>query len=161
MLTDLWLRVVIGVIALAIGIGMILVAANKPAWFISGGWETFWIPGVLVTLWGIVWFGVHLINLVSYTQKYDSLVKIYETKQYEIVEGTVQVRSIQPKGGHAPGDMIQINGVQFEINYYSGRFGYNMSIAHNGVLTEGQYVKVYYYDGRILRIDLKQDDSTY
>jgi hypothetical protein len=147
---------IIGVIALMIGISMILVAVKKPKWFIAGGWETFLLPGVFVTLWGIVWFGLSLVNYLSYSERYNLLVNVYESQHYEVAEGTVHVLSVQPEGGHAPGDNIRIGDVKFEVDYYSGDFGYGTSIAHHGILTEGTYAKVYYYDGRILRIDLKQ-----
>ena len=80
---------------------------------------------------------------------------LYATQQYQVVEGPVQVLRLQPKGGHAPGDLIEISNKQFEIDYYLDTVGYKQTIANGGALTEGTYARVYFVDDTIIRVEVK------
>lgn len=98
------------------------------------------------------------INLMLRSEL-NNLVKLYENKSYKVVEGVVSVIHEQPKSGHDKGDIITINGKEFEINYFVMTHAYSQTIAHGGVLKEGVYAKVFYYDDRILRIDVKESQE--
>jgi hypothetical protein len=80
---------------------------------------------------------------------------LYATQQYQVVEGPVHVLRLQPKGGHARGDLIEIGNKQFEIDYYLDTVGYRQTIANGGVLTEGTYARVYFVDDTIIRVEVK------
>ena len=149
--------VFLGIIIFAIGIGLIVSVIRKQSVAMFGKYADRVLPaGMFAILWAVIWSGWSLFTLNDYNQRYDMFVEVYDTQQYKTSEGTIKVISVQPDGGHTPGDMIQIGGVELEVNGYSGDFGYSKSIVHQGILTEGKYVKVFYYDGRILRIDVKQ-----
>jgi hypothetical protein len=80
----------------------------------------------------------------------------YRDKRYEVVEGPVQVLHQQPASGHTKGDVIRVNGKEFEVNYFYATPAYHKTIVHNGVLNAGTYARVYYYDGEILRVDIRR-----
>ena len=84
------------------------------------------------------------------------LVNAYHQKQYRIVEGPVQVIHQQAYAGHGKGDVISVNGQQFELNYFYATPAYNKTIAHKGALNAGTYARIYYYDGEILRVDIRK-----
>lgn len=79
------------------------------------------------------------------------LQNAYDSKQYQITEGLVQVARSQGKT-----DNIQVGNIPLEINYYVSLCAYKQNIMHGGFLTEGAYARVYYIDYKtILRIDIK------
>lgn len=84
------------------------------------------------------------------------LVNAYQKKQYQIVEGPVQILHQQPKTGHSKGDIVSVNGTQFEVNYFLATPAYHTTRAHGGVLGAGIYARIYYYDGEILRVDTRK-----
>ena len=86
----------------------------------------------------------------------NGLVNAYQQKQYQVVEGPVEVLHQQPASGHSKGDVIAVNGVQFEVNYFYATPAYRNTLAHGGVLGSGVYARIYYYNGEILRIDIRK-----
>lgn len=80
----------------------------------------------------------------------------YQAGEYSIIEGKVNVLRRQPQTGHAPGDSIKIGEIPFVIDYFISTPTYKTTISHGGVLKHGVYAKVFYSDGKILRIDLKK-----
>ena len=98
----------------------------------------------------------------DYIKEYTQLKTIYENQEYKIIEGIVHVLHLEPEGGHDSGDIIQINEIEFELSCFHNTLGYNKTIVYGGVLTEGTFARVYYYqaegqssrDAIILRIDL-------
>lgn len=108
---------------------------------------------------GLIGFLVSIpINLMLKSD-FNTLAKLYKNKHYKVVEGVVNVIYEQPKSGHDKGDIIKINGKEFEINYFVMTHAYSQTIAHGGVLKEGVYAKVFYYDDKILRIDVKESQE--
>ncbi|CAG0973664.1 hypothetical protein ANAEL_01321 [Anaerolineales bacterium] len=115
-------------------------------------------------------FGSHFLKGYlhnDYIEGYTELKTIYDNRQYEIVEGVVHVIHLEPEGGHDSGDIIEINKVEFELSCYHDTLGYNKTIVYGGVLTEGTFARVFYYQsadpsarGRIiLRIDLLEEPT--
>lgn len=84
-------------------------------------------------------------------QKYQT---VFEKKEYQVVEGVVKVSHTYPPQGHDTGDIVVIGGVEFEITPYH-KYHYHKPIVDGGVLTDGRYARVYYYEGKILAIDLR------
>jgi len=96
-------------------------------------------------------FGVFLLLLhVSY---HLYIYCNYLVGNYQILEGAVNVLYEQPKNGHAPGDLLEINGENLTLDFYDVSPGYNITISNGGLLINGRQVKLYVYDGIILRID--------
>jgi hypothetical protein len=118
----------------------------------------------------LAFFGSHFFKSNQsndYIKEYSKLTTIYNNREYKVVEGFVHVLHLEPEGGHDSGDIIQINKVEFEISCYADILGYNKTIVRGGVLTEGTFAKVYYYQtddpssrGRIiLRIDMLEQPT--
>ena len=97
---------------------------------------------------------VHFNTLSNYRALQDA----YNGGLYQVAEGVVSVSHVQPPGCDIMGDQIQVDGVEFEINYCHGApFGYSQTIKNNGVLADDAEVRVYYTEGKtILRVDVKQ-----
>jgi len=109
---------------------------------------------VFVLIWSLGWLYGHLLpNVFGHINK---LVSAYHDKRYEIVEGPVEVLHQQPATGHSKGDVIRVSGKEFEVNYFYATPAYHNTIAHKGALNAGTYARIYYYDGEILRVDIRK-----
>jgi hypothetical protein len=113
-----------------------------------------WLGPVFVTAWGLLWLYLH--NFPYVFGHINSLVGAYRHGQYQVVEGQVQVLREQPATGHTKGDVITVNGKQFEVNYFYLTPAYRNTLAHEGVLQFGTYARLYYYNGEILRVDIRK-----
>ena len=113
-----------------------------------------WIFALLFLGWGFLWFYLGVFPRIF--GQVNGLVDAYRSGQYEIVEGAVQVLHRQPATGHTKGDVIAINGKQFEVNYFYFTPAYNKTLAKGGVLGDGVYARLYTYNGEILRVDLRK-----
>jgi len=140
---------VIGFISLVIGVwGIHLKDKGKcPSWISHP--EIFAFAGLVFIAFGC-------FSLFSWIGKSDRLLSAYKNGRYQVVEGRVSVLHMQPFGGHTKGDIITINGKQFEIDYFKKTPAYKKTISHGGVLREGVYAKIYYCSNDIVRIDTKR-----
>lgn len=117
-----------------------------------------YITPVFVLIWSVIWISMHLLpNVFGHVNK---LLSAYRDKRYEIVEGPVEVLWQQPYNGHSQGDRIRVNGKEFVVNYFYATPAYHNTIAHKGVLAQGTYARLYYYDGEILRVDVRNPSRT-
>jgi len=138
-------RLLIGVAALIGGVtALVRNWENKSA--------KSWVGPVFVTAWALFWLYLH--NFPYVFGHINDLVKAYRYGQYEVVEGPVQVLHEQPATGHTKGDIITVNGKQFEVNYFYLTPAYRNTVAHGGVLASGVYARIYYHNGEILRVDV-------
>lgn len=113
-----------------------------------------YIGPVFVLVWSMFWLYLHLLpNTFGHTNE---LLNAYRQKQYQVVEGPVEVLWQQPYHGHSKGDVIRVGGKQFEVNYFYATPAYNKTIAHKGTLNAGTYARLYYYGGEILRVDVRK-----
>lgn len=107
-------------------------------------------------IFGVIWVILIPDSYTLYDSKYLHLLKIYETKQYEISEGVVQILHPELR---VIKDIIRINGIDLEVDSYSDLFGYK-----SGVLTDGVYARVFYIKSlendlsryTILRVDIRK-----
>jgi len=76
-------------------------------------------------------------------------------RKSEVTEGTVHVTHMQPLHGHASGDKIIVGDRQFEIDDFLVTPGYRQTIAHGGALREGVYARLHYYDGVIIKVEVR------
>src|SRR6266567_6798622 len=140
-------RLLIGVAALIGGVTtLILNWKNKSL--------KSWVGPMFVTAWALFWLYLH--NFPYVFGHVNDLVKAYRHGQYQVVEGPVQVLHEQPATGHTKGDIITVNGKQFEVNYFYLTPAYRNTVAHGGVLASGVYARLYYYNGEILRVDIRK-----
>ena len=113
-----------------------------------------YIGPAFVLIWSLFWLYLHLLpNVFGHI---NGLLDAYRDKRYEVVEGPVQVLHRQPSTGHTKGDIVEVNGKQFEVNYFYATPAYRNTLAHGGVLGAGVYARIYYYNGEILRIDIRK-----
>jgi hypothetical protein len=113
-----------------------------------------YIGPVFVLIWSLFWLYLHILpNVFGHI---NCLLDAYRDKRYEVVEGQVQVLHHQPKTGHSKGDVVRLNGKEFEVNYFYATPAYNKTLAHGGVLGDGVYAKLFYYNGEILRVDIRK-----
>jgi hypothetical protein len=113
-----------------------------------------YIGPIFILVWSLGWIYLH--NFPYVFGHINSLVDAYQQKQYQIVEGPVQILHQQAKTGHGKGDVVSVNGRQFEVNYFYATPAYNKTLAHGGALSAGTYARIYYFDGEILRVDLRK-----
>ena len=112
-------------------------------------------PELGIVAGSILLIGSSAIFISSIIQS-NKLVSAYEHGQYEVTEGIVEVLHKQPHEGHDKDDIVRIGNQEFEIDYFNGTRGYNLTIAHGGALKEGVYAKVYHRKGTIIRIDIRK-----
>ena len=62
----------------------------------------------------------------------------------------------QPATVHTKGEIITVNGKQFEVNYFYATLAYRNTLAHGGVLGSGVYARIYDHNGEILRVDIRK-----
>jgi len=113
-----------------------------------------YIGPIFVLVWSLGWIYLH--NFPHQFGHINRLVNAYQQKQYEIVEGPVQVLHQQPNTGHSKGDIVELNGKQFEVSYFYATPAYNKTLAHGGVLGDAMYARIYYFNGEILRVDIRK-----
>jgi hypothetical protein len=142
-------RVLIGVVALLGSLRLLVRNVRRR----EGAKDYIW--PILVLIWSLGWLYLHLLpNTFGHTNR---LLTSYRQKQYQIVEGPVQVIRQQPYHGHSEGDHIRVGGQDFVINYFYYTSAYRKTIAHKGALTAGTYARIYYCcDNEILRVDVRK-----
>ena len=113
-----------------------------------------WLGPVFITAWSLLWLYLH--NFPYVFEHINSLVRAHRDGQYQVDEGQVQVLHEQPATGHTKGDIITVNGKQFEVNYFYATPAYRNTLAHGGVLQSGVYARLYYCNGEILRVDIRK-----
>lgn len=119
-------------------------------------WPKTWYTPLLICLCGIVWSVVVLMDLIPMRREAEELYRAYVNKQYVIAEGPVRVIHQQPMHGHDGNEIIEVNGINLTINHFSRTNAYKQTIAWGGVLREGVYARIYYYRGKILRVDVRK-----
>jgi len=112
-------------------------------------------PAFLLIL-SVLWLSVTLFAFSLNIRHSYRLVSAYAGDEAQIVEGPVHVLRKQPEGGHAPGDLVEIDGVQLVVEYFRITPAYKKTIEHGGVLSEGTYARVWHYEGKVLRVDVRQ-----
>ena len=140
-------RLLVGIAALIGGVTALIVQWK------NNGFKS-WFGPVFVIAWGLFWLYLH--NFPYVFEHINSLVGAYRDGQYQVAEGQVQVLHEQPATGHTRGDIITVNGKQFEVNYFYVTPAYRNTLAHGGVLGGGVYARLYYYNGEILRVDIRK-----
>ena len=113
-----------------------------------------YIGPIFILIWSLWWIYLH--NFPQVFGHINQLVNAYQQKQYQSVEGPVEVLHQQQATGHSKGDVIRVNGQQFEVNYFYATPAYHNTIAHKGVLNAGAYARIFYFNGEILCVDVRK-----
>ncbi len=143
-------KIVIGAIILLVGVaGIVIQIARRRRSFIE-----FFVQFILVLIACFWLYYLAVPSFVAATKLSNELANAYKSNKYKVAEGYVHVLHKQPKTGHSKGDIVVVDGVEFEIDYFSSiDQSYNTTIAYGGALKEGEYVRLFYYHDKILRID--------
>jgi hypothetical protein len=139
---------------LLIGIGALIGGVTALVFKWKNNGLKSWIAPVFAIGWSLLWLYLH--NFPHMFEHINSLVTVYRERQYQVVEGQVQVLHEQPATGHTKGDIISVNGKQFEVNYFYATPAYRNTLAHGGVLGSGVYARLYYHNGEILRVEIRK-----
>jgi hypothetical protein len=145
--TEFLFRIAIGVVILLAALAQIVRAFRAG----NSGIKSLGAP-IFLVVWALFWLGFHL----SFRPHTAELLQRYRAHQFSVVEGPVFVEHEQPAGGHSKGDVIAVGGKTFEISYFSASPGYIKTIAHGGVLKNGVYARLTYYDGTILKVEIRK-----
>ena len=86
--------------------------------------------------------------------------RIFENKEYKVVEGKIEGFHPMPYSGHDV-ESFTVNGVYFEYSDYMRVYAFNNTSSHGGPLKRnGQQVRLSYItvgeENRILKVELKQ-----
>jgi hypothetical protein len=142
----------------SIGIAVLIVSIvwirrlNLPGWWKKKEGTK---PGFLL-VWSILWIlGAGVGFSLNLYQSY-GFVRSYRDGTAKVTEGKVKVTREQPAGGHAKGDLVDINGVKLVVDYYQFTPVYKMTIAHGGVLRDGVEARVWHHNKKILRVDIRK-----
>ena len=139
---------------LLVGIGALIGGVTALVFKWKNNGLRSWIAAVFAIVWSLLWLYLH--NFPHVFGHINSLVRAYQEGQYQVVEGQVQVLHQQPVTGHTKGDIITVNEKQFEVNYFYATPAYRNTLAHGGVLGSDVYARLYYYNGEILRVDIRK-----
>lgn len=96
----------------------------------------------------IIWIG----SMRHYLDAKEAL----ETGSVEEVSGIVEDFSPIPPGDHGK-ESFSVKGVHFEFSPAEINFGFDQPVSHGGPAFEGRYVKIEYFEGRILRLWAKEE----
>lgn len=145
----------IGIFFFILGVVVLIIKKKR-----RGRWlENLYIPLFLLVS-GLFLSLIGGSDLINYNKIANDLVSAYRNNQYKVVEGTVHVLYEQPKSGHTKGDIISIDGKEFEINYFIRTRAYHKTISHGGALNEGVYARVYHYKEKILQVDVLREECS-
>jgi hypothetical protein len=149
-----------GILAVLIGVLLIYSWKQKRKWFAKDDREI--VLGVCFTFMGLLFVLVSAGPAILGPSK---AKKIFENKQYRVVEGYPQKYHPMPEAGHDE-ESFEIQGVFFHYGDYIARYGYSNAASHGGVIHPGNYYRITYcpdkdphlYVGHsILIIEKRQD----
>ena len=140
-------------ILLFVGVGVL--------WFTIRGNSEMKIPkiifGSIFTVFALLMF---LAELPSTVTTKSNTNKMYENREFQIVEGVVEKFHPMPYSGHEQESFI-VNGVYFEYSDFLVHYAFNNTASHGGpIYKNGQQVRLSYINSggvnKILKIELKQ-----
>jgi len=109
--------------------------------------------GTAIVSSGIVFLILGQVS-ISQNKSYENIYSRYESGDYSVTEGIVEVLREQPKERHAAGDLIIIGNKEFEISFSRDAYTYRIPISHDGYLKSGVRVKICHINNDILKINL-------
>jgi hypothetical protein len=157
---------------LALGSGIFLMVMLGAALHDGGYGERFdpvasFMEKSNFVLWFFIIIVVGLVGICSYHSvkaDRDQLIATMRSSDVATVQGVVHIHFIQPASGHAMGDLVEVEGIQFEVSQYGPQRYYHTSLRHGGILSEGRRVRITFIrstesernsfgDGKILKIE--------
>jgi hypothetical protein len=136
-----------GLIAISAGFVMILIARKWPSQTRAK------FTGYFFVIFGSVW---SIGTFAGTFSQYRKCVEAYRTGKYQIVEGVVENFAPMPYEGHCD-ECFSVQSKRFCYSDYEIQAGFNRSASHGGPIRQGLPVRVGYYDGQILRLEIRSD----
>ena len=142
-----WWWPAIGLLILAVGILSIKFVSRWP------GQNNAKIVG-----WCMVAFGPFFTYVVynSQVSMWADWRSVYEREAYSTVEGIVRDFKPMPYEGHQD-ECFWVRDEKFCYSDYLVQPGFRRSASHGGPIREGLPVRIAYYRGQILRLDVRED----
>jgi hypothetical protein len=106
--------------------------------------------GIVIGI-SFIWTMIIWIGAMSH---YLDAKEALETGSIGEVSGIVEDFSAIPPGDHGK-ESFTVNGVPFEFSPAEINFGFDQPVSHGGPASEGRWVKIQYFEGRILRLWVK------
>ena len=108
--------------------------------------------------WVMVVFGIAFTIVVynSVSSMWADWHKAYEGGAYSTVEGIVEDFKPMPYEGHQD-ECFRVKNETFCYSDFDVQPGFHQSASHGGPIREGLPVRIAYYDGQILRLDIRAD----
>jgi hypothetical protein len=147
---DALFRMAIGVVFLIAGIRGLIRKRTE------GRFPKQLVGSAFMIGWAVLWIVMHIPLWRIGTTNITHLLDTYRNGKSQIAEGIVHVLHEQPAHGHSSGDKITVGGQTFEVNYFLVTPGYKQTISHGGALREGVFARLHYYDGVILKVEIRK-----
>ena len=100
----------------------------------------------------VLWTGTSVASTYS---EYIDLKNALVNNAYYTVEGVVDNFHPMPYAGHEH-ETFTVQGIQFEYSDYLVTNAFNNTKSHGGPIDQGKFVKIYYYEGKIIRLWVKE-----
>lgn len=142
-----WWWPAIGLVIFAIGIVFIKFVSRWPSQ------KNAKIIGWVMVVFGTI-FAILVYNSVR--SMWAEWRGAYDRGSYFIVEGVVQDFKPMPYEGHQD-ECFRVKSQQFCYSDYISQPGFHQSASHGGPIREGLPVRIAYYEGQILRLDVRAD----
>jgi hypothetical protein len=97
-----------------------------------------------------------MVIWISSMRHYLDANEALETGAISEVSGIVEDFSPIPPGDHGK-ESFSVKGVHFEFSPAEINYGFDQPVSHGGPAFEGRYVKIEYFEGRILRLWAKEE----
>jgi hypothetical protein len=118
--------------------------------------QPHWLFVIFCCLFGAVWVGV----VGSSTLLADSdAFMAYQKGEYQTVEGIVRDFHRMPYEGHQD-ECLSVQDQRFCYSDYEIAPGFHNATSHGGPIRAGLPVRIAYRDGRILKLEIPEDQAT-
>src|SRR6201984_2615875 len=104
-------------------------------------------------VFGSLWSALAFTSTYSQHRK---CLEAYRTRSYEIVGGRVDNFDPMPYRGHQ-NECFSVERQRFCYSDYAIRAGFSHSTSHGGPIRQGLPVRIAYYRGQILRLEIRSD----
>ncbi|MCB9586449.1 MAG: hypothetical protein H6718_13690 [Polyangiaceae bacterium] len=126
-------------------VGMLLVAYG--VWNRKRQELLRWVAPIII---GVILAALGAVDTVASQGRHEALYRAYAEGRCEVVEGVVHLEHEEPIDGHDIGEFGSVGDASFNIGHSPA---YGTTVAHGGLLREGEWFRVWVYAGAVLRID--------
>lgn len=107
----------------------------------------------------IVFASLWVLSAFMFTfREYRRCIDAYRSGNYAVVQGQVENFHPMPYEGHQD-ECFSVQSQTFCYSDYGVQPGFDRSTSHGGPIHQGLPVRIAYFDGQILRLDVGADES--